>query len=328
MRRALALLWLLSLSGCECSGSPPSPSSPPASETPPESVSADLPTARRFDLPPVLPSLTIEVAPRGYAVSNRALVETWPAPERARAASLAPPDMPDFPVVEVTVPTVDPAPLLVPGLRDALARAAEADRAREPGGGPSVFSIRAAPDVAWERVLRAIYAGGLTGYAEPWLVVRTEAGERTIRLSLAEAPASAETRETIAAALAALGELGGPIELPADPGSVVSAAEAAALPARVLLRLHEQGLYVRRGLLDVGADCRSPAIDASPAISSASLDRERLAACIDALGSFDRVTVEASPDTAYGTLVPVLEGLVGRGAIEIAIAGPRAAAGH
>lgn len=324
-------LCIAPLVGCQCGPADDAmrgvePAVEPAAPEPPVGP-ADVPRARRADLPVLVPALTVEVTARGYAVSNRALVDSWPPPERAHAASLAPPDQPDFPVVEVDVPTIDPAPLLVPGLQAAMALAAEADRARAPGGGPRVFAVRAAPDVRWERVLRAIYAGGLTGYAEPWLVVRVGGAERTLRLAAEDEPTSAETRETIAAALAALGDLGGAgIELPASPDTVLAEAEAAAAPARLSLRLEEHGLRVRRGLVELGPDCRTPAADGSPALSSSSFDRERFAACLDALGPFDRARVEASPDLAYGSLVPVLEGLSGRGPIVIGMmSGPRAA---
>jgi hypothetical protein len=326
MRRALTLLALLGGCGCEEPSLVPVAVAPEAVD--PAAVGAapslplaapTLPRVGRSDLPTALPSVAVEVTAGGYRVTNRALVETWPAPERAEAAAHAPPGAPDFPLVEREVLAADPAPLLVPALSEALGLTAQADRARaaSAGGGPRVVSVRAAADVRWERVVRVLYAAAQHGYAEPWLVVATEAGERVLPLAMDAGPIGADVRATIAEALAGLEGLGAGVALPADPAAVLDTAEAA--QPTLWLRRSEDGLSVRRSDLGpLGPDCRTPASPAAPTLPPGA-DGPTLAACLDAAGPFTRAVVEASPELAFGAVVPVIEALVGRAPVAIGL---------
>lgn len=319
-----AAVLTLALAGCDCGGADRRVASPTeTTPTSPPDLTADLasevvvPRTSRTDLPLATPTLEVRALARGFVVSNRALVTSWPASERERAALAASPTSPDFPLVEATIPAVDAAPLLVPSLRDALARAVEADRAREAGTGtPIVFSVRAPSDVRWDRVLRALFAAGMAGYAEPWLVVRdAEDIERVIRLSTdhgGPAPSSAALRDSVREALATLGEGGSGEE--AEAAEAEGNEGAPSTPGPLLsLRLEEHGLRVRSGLVELGADCRTPSSDASPAFTTAVLDRASLEACLSALGDFDRASFEASPDVTYGSALLVLETVHARG---------------
>ena len=191
-RRAGALLALCALAhcvGCEC-GEPARPvlrpdPAPVAEPTLPPSTDLSPPRTARTDLPPSTPRVTVTAEPRGYRVSNRELVEGWLPADRARAASAAPPTQPDFPIIEGQMVAVEPVPLLVTGLRDLLALAAQADRARDPAAGaPIGFAIRAPGELPWGRIVRAMYAAAMVGYGEPGLVVRDGTGsERLLTLT-------------------------------------------------------------------------------------------------------------------------------------------------
>lgn len=314
VRRASALGLVALLAGCECQ-SRETTLRPvvvePVVEAPSDEGAITLPRTPRADLPAATATLVVEVHPRGYRVSNRALVDSWPPPERERAAANAPPTEPEFPVVEASIPTTDPAPLLSTGLRDAMARAAAADRARDPAAGaPIAFSIRAPSDARWERILRALFAAGMAGYAEPWLLVVDDANtERALRIPSSHTPMD-DTRASIRDALSALGTH--------PPGAGAAEVEApsdgapSALPA-LSFRLEDHGLRVRSGLVDLSADCRTPSVDASPAFTTATLDRASLEACLSALGPFDHATFEAAPEVAYGSALMILSTLHAQG---------------
>jgi hypothetical protein len=329
MRGALILAALLTGCGCDEPSLVPVPAEPatlePATAAPAPAAplaAPVLPRVTRTDLPPALPSVTIEVTAGGYRVTNRALVETWPASERAEAAAHAPPGEPDFPVVELDVPVADPAPLRVPrvpALGDALGRLAAADRARTAaaGGGPRVFAVRASTDVRWERIVAALYTASQSGYAEPWLVVHSGEGERVLQLTFGGAPLSANVREAVAAALAALEGLGPDLALPAEPAAVLDEVEAA--QANLFVRLEEDGLWLRRPELGaLGADCRTADGRGAPTLPRSG-DVAALRTCLDAAAPFALAIVEASPDLAYGAVVPVIEALVGRAPVAIGI---------
>lgn len=323
VRHTSLIVALLALGGpcigCEC-GEPARPAlrpDPVAAPELPAPGELGLPRTERSDLPVGTPRVTVDAEPRGYRVSNRELVESWPETERARAIASAPPTHPDFPVVESDVVTVDPVPMLVTDLRDSLAVAAQADRARDPSAGAPVgFSIRAPGDLPWGRIVRAMYAGAMVGYSEPALVLRDAAGgERLLVLTSedrAALPTRAETEERVRAALATLGDhAGAPVdEAHAEP-IAPPATESATGP--IALSLAEHGLRVRRGLVELGPDCASPASDGSPAIPSASLERAAIDRCLDVLGAFERASFTAAPDVTYAAAIEVLEVLHARG---------------
>ena len=321
-----ALIFTALLAGCGCDEPSlvavpvePAPEEPAARAPAAGELGAPaLPRVTRSDLPPALPSVTIEVTAGGYRVTNRALVETWPAPERAEAAAHAPAGEPDFPVVELDVPVADPVPLRVPALGDALGRLAAADRARaSAAGGPRVFAVRASTDVRWERIVGALYTAAQRGYAEPWLVVQSAAGERVLQLTVGGAPLDASMRAAVAAALATLEGLGPDVVLPADPAAVLDEAEAA--QADLFVRVDEDGLRLRRPELGaLGADCRTADALGAPTLPRSG-DVAALRTCLDAAAPFALAIVEARPDLAYGAVVPVIEALVGRAPVAIGI---------
>ncbi len=314
--RALALLTALASAGCDCGGETTAPA--PVLETErvaeaeraPPVIEVTIPRTERTELPEAQPQVTLSVGVLGYRVDNRALVESWPAVERARAAESASPIDVDFPIVDVTIAATDPSPLLLPDLRDALGRAAMADRARDPSAGaPIAFALAASSEVSWGRVVRALYASAMVGYAEPSFVVRDAAGiERVVIVPNAHAPSVAHADDRVRAALAAIGA---PVTdgEPAPPSEPDTGGEPVGPPIAIVLEEH--GARVQRGLIWVGADCETPSADASPAIPSARLGE--IAACIEALSPFDRASFAAAPEVTYGQAISILEALASTG---------------
>jgi len=308
---SLAQLSLTLLGGCDCGGetvrlTPSAAEDEVVERSDALVIEVTVPRTERTTLLAAQPQVTLSVDVRGYRVENRALVESWPPLERARAAESSSPIDPDFPFVDLTIPAIDPSPLLIPRLRDAMARAAAADRARDPStGAPIAFALRASSEVSWGRVIRALYASAMVGYAEPNFVVRDAADiERVITVRGEHEASVAHADDRVRAALAAIGA-----PVPADAVAEETATDTRERAPPLAFVLEEHGLRVQRGLLWLGADCATPVLDGSPAFPSAQLNSERLSACIEALSPFDRASFAASPGVTYGRAIAVIEAL-------------------
>lgn len=315
-RRACALA--LFLGGCGCDGERPAPPDPVVTPARPLELVDDaaLPALDAGD--EAVPAITVEASPRGYRVTNREVIRSWPEPERARVAEGAPPEEPEFPIVEADVPLLDDgAPLLVPGLRDALARTLVAERARSgTASAPRVVAIRAASTLAWARVARAVFNAGMVGLSEPWIVVLVGGEARTLRLP----PPAAPTRGPIdlGGALRALGTAGGP---PTEEAPPAAADPAAPGDLAITVALEDHGVRVHRGAMELGAGCHGPSADGSPAIPITVVsDGHTLGDCTSALGP-GPTRFTASPDVTLGVVVRVLGALAARGPVEILVGG-------
>jgi hypothetical protein len=311
MRAVVSLsLSMLVLGGCDCGGETVrlTPSAPSEDRAEDDALVIDVtvPRTERTTLLAAQPQVTLSVDVRGYRVQNGALIDTWPAPERARAAESASPIDPGFPLVDITIPASDPSPLLIPDLRDAMARAAAADRARDPSvGAPIAFALSASSEVTWGRVVRALYASAMVGYAEPSFVVRDAADiERIITVRGEHGASVAHADDRVRAALAAIGA-----PVTADPLDEGTATDGVPVAPPLAFVLEAHGLRVQRGLVWLNADCMTPVLDGSPAFPSAQITTERLTTCIEALSPFDRASFAAAPDVTYGRAIAIIEAL-------------------
>lgn len=350
---ALALALALALTGCECGvGSEAPVARAGARTTPPGGAAEDegevvplgeLPEADPGRTAASVPMITVEASTRGYFVTNRALIESWPPPERERVRASAPPEAPDFPVIERPIPALDDATLLVTGVRDALSRALEAEHARSGRDAtPPAFAIRAPATLSWARVARVIFTAAMVGLSEPALVVRAGGDERVVRLvrpAVSAVSAPAMRSGALGEALRALpgaegsapgamgespdavaarggGDATGDGEAPSDDGH----GEAPSAPLSFTLDAH--GLRVHRGLVEVGAGCRTPGADASPAIPLVALgDGHTLSDCLAALGEGPAM-FRADGEVTHGSATLVLELLAARGPVELTLAAP------
>ena len=267
----------------------------------------ELPTASRDDLPASTPAITITIGPRTFAVSNRALVATWPPPER---------DAVPHPIVERTIEdqtdTLD-VPALVVALSDAIA--VERRRVAFVGasGVTTVFALRAASDVHFGRVLAAIHAAGAVGLSAPRFALASASGERALTLavprSMGEAPDPDVAAEVAALVLREGGE---PLE-PLDPG-------LAAPAPRVYVSLDTLGLVVRRGERRLGPGCTALASDAtSVTIPVATFVPAAITACIGAIDDHSAIVFDAASDRRYGDVIEILETLARLGDVGLAI---------
>ncbi|MFO0683421.1 MAG: hypothetical protein U0234_15290 [Sandaracinus sp.] len=316
--RRVALAGALALAGCTCAGEPPPASSEaPPSTAPTEAPREMLPTAASADLPAATPMPVITVADDHFEVSNRALVATWPPAEREAVGRTRPLGDAEYPVVERRIDD-DSSLLLVPELRDALQALTSVDRARasivHAEGTPTVFAIRAAPDVRLARVLSAVYAAGMVGMREPRLVLASPDGERMLALhtpSAEDEAADPELEAAVAAALAPFRAAGEPPPTEVDAG----------LPPRALrthVELDEAGLTIRRGALRYGHACAAPAAEGEEAtIPLAELTPSAVRACLDALDAGPTI-FRATATTRYAEAVAILEPLAAHGPLTLA----------
>ncbi len=311
-----ALLTVL-LAGCSCDA--PEAVTTRAPETvevePPR---ATLPSASRTDLPAVTPMLTVEITDDEFHLSNTALIATWPAREREALLRGQPAGDARWPEVEAQI-RAHGDDISIPALREAFAHAANVDHARAAlagdVGAPIAFAIRAGPDVRFVRVLQAIYAAGLAGYAEPRLVLLSSTTEAALPLPLPRGPSARDSfvARDLAAALAAAG-----IE-----GSVRPSEEAAPPTAPtpdLTVELREDGLHITSGGQPLAPGCAEPAESDVVTIAAADLAPSRLTTCADAAGAASALTFRASPDARYADAVAVLEILAARGPVGLAVA--------
>ena len=320
MKGAAALA--LVLAGCTCEGPgsvpPTTEALPPSEPAPPSAV---LPAAGSTELPLATPMPTITVSADRFEVSNRVLVASWPPAEREAVGRTRPLGDAAYPVVERRVDD-DTTALLVPELQAALSAIVEVDRVRASithgGGTPTVFAIRAAPEVPFARVLSAVYAAGMVGLREPRMVLASPDGERMLALHTPSAEEEAADPELEAALAAALA----PFRVGAPPESGVDAG----LPPRALrthVELDEAGVTFRRGAVRYGHGCREPAPagEAAPSVPIAELAPSALRACLDALDAGPTI-FRARRETSYADAVSVLEPLAAHGPVTLAAASP------
>jgi len=297
LRGVVAALLLV---GCTCDAprAAPPPSALPSFVALPEPT---LPSATRDDLPAATPLVTVTITRTTYAVSNAALVGTWPSTERAVLPQ---------PIVDRTIDDATTV-LEVPALVSAFSDAVTIDRARAAAVGAegvmTAFAIRAAPGVAYARVLAAIYAAGQAGLREPRLVLLRGTSERVLPIALprAEGP-DREAVEAVNAALAALGE----------PIPEVDAGLAPRVP-RTYVSLDDSRVRVRPAGTDVASES---ALDETTA-REASTGRSALDVALDAAGEHP-IVFEAPPTARYGEVVPLLEILARPGDLSLAVSVP------
>jgi hypothetical protein len=310
--RTLFVATLLALSlGCSCEDEQARPHvshapAPPTSVAPAAPVDLALPSALRTDLALATPAVVVEVTGTAYRVSNAALLDSWPAADRAAVMASPPPNDPAWPRIERHIRSTSDA-LMVPPLGAALFDAASVDHARSEANGtqgtPLAFAIRAQPDVPFGRVLAAVFAGGMNGYAAPQLVLASPRGDVVLPISLPtnEPPPSAPTAAEIDQLVHdAVGE-GVP---PPDPTDVPPPPPPAPL---VLFRVAPDGVIVRRGDTTLAPGCDSPAPDGTVAISMAALTARNVEVCLRASGATGRVMFSAPADMRYGQVLTILE---------------------
>ena len=249
MRCTSTLLAALALVGCTCAGEPP-PSSVAPPSVPGAPRIAVLPSTARTDLPVLAPAITITVEDAAFTVSNRALVASWPAAEREAVGRTRPLGDAEYPVVERRVDDASLA-LVVPPLGEAMRALVAVETARaaivHADGTTQAFLVRAGPDVAFGRVLAAVYAAAMVGLSQPRLALASEEGERELWLTVPRAavddPAAAAA---VASALAALEGREAPPAIDAGPGTSSD---------RVTARLGADGLDLRRGTTPLAPGC-------------------------------------------------------------------------
>ena len=269
--------------------------------------------------------VTVEVTEHEFHLSNTALLATWPEHDRQALARAQPLGDARWPEVDEQIDARGDD-IGIPALRDAFGHASNVDHARASLAGetgtPIAFAIRAAPDVRFVRVLQAIYAAGLAGYAEPRLVLLSTSSEVLLELPLPRvAPArEAGVARDLARALAAAG-LEGRTRPPTDPPEEPATDAPAVGPttAQISIVLAEDGLHITRDLHALAPGCRDTAESDVLTITAAELVPSTLTACLDAAGEIVMLTFRTAPDTRYAEAVAVLETLAARGPVGLAV---------
>ncbi len=319
----LSLTLAALLAGCTCGAPAPTPESAPTPEPPAEPAPPPLASTSRTDLGPLTPMVTVEVTRDAMHVSNVALVATWPPSDREALARARPTGDARWPEVEEDV-RAHGDDIVLPTLRDAFAHASNVDHARAglsgTTGTPIAFALRAGPDVPFIRVLQAIYAAGLTGYAEPRLVLMAEDAEVALPLPLprmAEARAEDVARE-LGRALASAGidgrirPEGEETELAPDPAPDSGSRVVAVL-------LSSDGLRVTRDGRSLAVGCATESESDVAAIPTAQLAPSAITTCLDAAGEASTLTFRTAPATRYADAVAILETLAARGPVGLSI---------
>jgi hypothetical protein len=313
-----AAIAALLLSACSCDA--------PVAPTPtPEVVEVaapivSLPSASRSDLGPVTPMVSVEVTDDAFHVSNTALVATWPAHDRDALASARPSGDAHWPEVDEEI-HAHGDDLAIATLRDAFAHAVNVDHARGSlsgtTGAPIAFALRAAPDVRFVRILQAIYAAGLAGYAEPRLVLLSPTSEVMLPLPLptTEPARERDVARDLARALAAAG-----IVDPAAPSDDDAPALVPLVETSVGVVLAADGLHVARDGRPLAPSCTEAAEADTLVITTAELVPSRVSRCLDAAGATGLITFQAPADTRYADAIAILETLAARGPVGLAVA--------
>ena len=297
-------------------------SAPEAREAPAPHVS--LPSASRAGLSALTPMVTVEITEEEFHLTNTALVSTWPSTDRDALAHSQPLGDARWPEVDELV-RAHGDDIAIPTLREAFAHAANVDHARAAlsgaTGAPIAFAVRAAPDLRFVRVLQAVYAAGLSGYAEPRLVLLGAETEVMLPLALPryERPSDPDLGAHLAAALAAAGLHGQVTPAPGQPPPEALPEPAAAAGSAVAVSLRADGLHIARDGDALAPGCVEALEGDALTIPTAELAPSRLIACLDAIGTSGALTFRTSEDTRYADAVAVLETLAARGPVGLAV---------
>ena len=332
---AFACLSITSLApACDCAGEEPSFSTrteptPAPAPLPEESLvgaidDASLAPATRTDLPHAVPAITVSVTGTTLAVSNLALLASWPPADRDRVTA-APPEGASsaWPRIETSIELEPDAPIRVPGVVDALSAAVGVERARSGSGAPTAVAMRVTGASPWSSVTRAVYAAGMAGLSEPRFVLASGRDEVELRLTLPRVGGSsaplggalagrdpAELAASIQAALAqhAPAREGLPAEGITQGGNTPRAeiapsvlqgtdsiagpaaegdrevARGAPVDAAFTVRLTREGLVVERGGERLGAGCQRAALGPAPSLPTSAITHTSVRECLLASG--------------------------------------------
>jgi hypothetical protein len=326
--------WVLAAAlhvlGCECEDEPalqpaavtPAPAPAPATEA--------LVHATRSGLPEAVPAITLTLDRDHFALSNAAVIATWPAPDRTRVAEARPETAAaTWPVVERegTLPTTPG--YRAPEVEAALTLAREAELARSAGGAPSSYALRVQPETPWSSVVRVMFSSGLANFNEPRFVLARGGGEVELRLPLPRATDEVEITAGNAAVPPLPPGLTGrdPAEvanaireaLAAHPPTPSAQAEAPAEEpiealSQVTLVLSDQGLNVMRNDTRLAAGCTREAVGREPTIATAQLNPEALTQCLTSAGPSPRGYVLSADGTlSFSRVIAVAETVSGLG---------------
>lgn len=270
--RSVAILAIALLAtGCSCETEEVAPPAADESAVPASEDASAPPRATRDDLPAATPALTIALEPDAFVVDSHALVETWPASERARVSAEG-----FDPVVHERIAASDGS-LLVAPLLETLRHAAQLERVRAGGAGtPIAYALRVPGNVPWRRVVQALHAAGLAGWSEPRFVLRAARSDGEVALAV---PPPSSERAT------------DPIDVAVDRSR-----------AMVVRR---EGTALAPGCLAPGTDTPSVAPSADRTTDPAALAR-----CLDAgnlRGVSQRATLAADGAIPFAEIAPVLE---------------------
>jgi len=314
----------LNLMACECEDETalrPSVTTPaPAPAPAPREA---LVHASRSGLPESVAAITIRLDHDHFALSNTALIATWPEPDRARVAATHPEGEERWPNVERegTLPTNTRYD--APEIAAALNLARDAELARSQSGAPGVFALRVTPETPWSRVVRVLYASGQAGFSEPRFVLARGGGEVELRLplptvnGLAANPAPARLPEGLAE------------RDPQEIANAIRAALAAHPPSgavaqlpvhNVTLLMSDAGVTVHRDAQRLAAGCTRESIGQEPTIPTTQLNAESLAACLTGAGpSPHGYVITADGALTFERVIAVVEMVSAAGRVSIGV---------
>lgn len=323
VKQGWVLAATLHLLGCECDDEPAllpvaqTPAPPPAPEPEP------LVHAMRSGLPEAVPAITITLDRDHFALSNAALIATWPAPDRARVAEARPEAAAaTWPVVEREGTLPNTAGYRAPEVEAAFTLAREAELARSQRGAPRSYALRVRPETPWSNVVRVMFSAGMMGLEEPRFVLARGGGEVELRIALPTAgdvdfpqataplPPSltgrdpAEVANAIREALAA-----------ASPQAEDPHPSAAAPVPEVSLVLSDQGVNILRNNERLAAGCARVAIGREPTLATAQLTPDAISQCLTNAGPSPQGYILSADGTlSYARVIAVAESVstVGR----------------
>ena len=242
-------------------------SAPPRQDIWPEAV---IPLSRSHS------ATRVDVRPNAAVISNRGLVDGWPAHAIEGAQRAAEPGHPSWPRITIRV-RLDTTSL------DALVQGLEVARRVERAGsgsgrGSQVLDLRVASDVRFSLLRRILYAIGRAGYGHPRLLLgASEQQLVTFDWGRAPPPTGAPTLEQIRLAMHAI-----------DRDETPSLPDAEAPRARVLLDGPRPRVFFG------GALQHGPCALTAPSMVSA---------CLRSL-SASAVVLEVGDDVSVGRLMP------------------------
>lgn len=284
-----------SADGCGVTPAAHLPSQSPSSPTE-ATVSAQYPPVVRDGLPASVPATRLELRADGMHLANAELIASWPADALERAREGA--SDPDWPTLDIRLPTPSEQTGELPGLRRAFERARQAERsATGAGRGAGTYNLRVAEDVPYRALQRVLFTGAMAGYGPPRVLLGSDSGPRYLAWP-PSLPRNAPTPEQIAALVR-----GQP--LPDDPDALPPPER----PATVVLRADGTGLVQLAGATQ-RAGCAEPSDEPDPVTFLADVPPEAIRRCLDALRprtDENALTLAIDGEVRFGQLSPVLQ---------------------